>query len=232
MRRTVRITLEEDRITYGIETADGSFDNFSVEVPGGLPFTRGIAQFKTHAYTPATSANNTSTYTFHWDNLRFSGPVLEPYEAYRASDVVYLQRNGDRPIGDSQTVTIDMPDTIGENPVLVGQMNGSLRGQALLSINGQPNQTVEIDDYQLDNCVSGMWRDWNSFRLELDEGVLQPGENTLRFEVGPRPACATDDGWWDGYSVKFLHVQVDAAQAAAAPQIVRPAPPQIEVLSP
>ena len=213
IRRTMRIEFEADRITWGIQLDDGSFDTFSLDVPGGLPFTRGLVQFKTHAYTPQTSGNNVDTYTFHWDNIRFDGPVVGKYEAYRAQEVVYLQRNGSRPIGDTQTVQIDMPE-IGSNPVLVGQINASLRGQPLLSINGGPDIAVEIDEYPIADCVSGEWRDWISFRLPLDPAWLQPGPNSFRWTVGPRPDCAAGQSWWDGFSVKSLQVQVDVASGA------------------
>jgi len=56
--------------------------------------------FKTHAYTPEKDGN-TDQYTFHWDNIRFDVPVVGRYQAFEAQDVVYLQANGDRPIGES-----------------------------------------------------------------------------------------------------------------------------------
>ncbi|MEO1370023.1 MAG: hypothetical protein AAFX50_22810, partial [Acidobacteriota bacterium] len=57
-------------------------------------------------------------------------------------------------------------------------------------------------------CYSG---DWKSFRLELDPAWLRPGSNDLRWTVGPRPACATSEWAWDGFSVKFLQIQTDGA---------------------
>jgi hypothetical protein len=48
IRRTMRIRLESDRIVWGIQTADGTFDERVVEVPGGLPIERGLVVFKTH----------------------------------------------------------------------------------------------------------------------------------------------------------------------------------------
>jgi len=217
IRRTMRVTLEDNKITWGIETQDGSFDNYTVDVPGGLPFKTGVVQFKTHAYTPAFSGGNFDVYTFHWDNIRFSGPVLAPYEAYHANDVVYLQRNGDRPIGDEHTVTIDLPNDFRRRPVLLGQMHGALKGQALLSVNGGPDIPVTIDNSPVNDCVSGQWRDWISFRLPLDPSQLRTGTNTFRWKIGSRPACATDNNWWNGYSVKFLHIQTAGDPDAANP---------------
>lgn len=213
IRRTMRIRLEYDRVVWGIETADGSFDDFAVNLPDGLPFTRGLVLFKTHAYTPV-GHGNTDTYTFHWDNIRFDGPVVGNYQAYTADDVVYLQANGNRPIGDTVTVNVNLPAEI-NSPVLFGQLAQPLRGQVRLSINGGPELEVNPYEYAEQNCVSGQWRDWKSFRLPLDPAWLVAGNNTLTWRVGERPACAAGrDDWWDGYSVKFIQIQSDGAPDA------------------
>ncbi|MEO1060390.1 MAG: hypothetical protein AAFZ07_03150 [Actinomycetota bacterium] len=204
IRRTMRMTFEQDRITWGIETADGGFDEWSVDVPGGLPFDRGLVLFKTHAYTP-TKDGNLDVYTFHWDNLRFDGPVVGEYDVAEASDVVYLQRNGDRQVGESETVTIDL-DEIGPNPVLFGQVHQPKTGQVLLSINGGPPTAVHPYEYDRRDCVSDHW---SSFRLELDPDQLRVGENDLTWTIGPRPDCTDGDVVWDGFSVKFLQIQTD-----------------------
>jgi len=90
IRRTMRVQFETNRITWSIEKEDGSFDDFVVDVPSGLPFTRGLVLFKTHAYTPEKDGNY-NVYTFHWDNLRFTGPVVGRYEAFEAEDS-YISR--------------------------------------------------------------------------------------------------------------------------------------------
>lgn len=206
VRRTMRVRLEADRVVWGIETPDGSFDEWAVDVPGGLPFDRGLVLFKTHAYNP-TKDGNLDTYTFHWDDIRFDGPVVGRYDVHEADDVVYLQRNGHRPIGDSQTVTIDLDD-IGPEPVLFGQIHQPKRGQVLLSINGGPEVEVAPYEYDLEDCLS---TDWKSFRHELDPAQLRTGPNTFTWTVGPRPDCTyLRDLHWDGFSVKFLQIQTDA----------------------
>jgi len=205
IRRTMRIRLRPEQITWSIETEDGSFDDFTVEVPDGLPFDRGLVLFKTHAYTPVFSGGNLDTYTFHWDNIRFDGPVGGRYDAYAASDVVYLQANGDRPIGDRETVTIDLP-RVGRNPVLFGQVHQPMTGQVLVSVNDGPDLVVHPYEYDRNDCISD---DWKSFRLELDPESLHSGINTFEWSIGPHPDCATDMYDWDGYSIKFLQVQMD-----------------------
>ncbi|MEL7045563.1 MAG: hypothetical protein AAGL66_11145 [Pseudomonadota bacterium] len=227
IRRKMRIRFDQDRITWGVETASGEYDDFVVDIPGGLPFESGIVQFKTHAYTPYKLGNH-NTYTFHWDNVRFSGPRLEPYQAYHADDVVYLQRNGSRPIGDEAVVRIELPEALGANPTLFGQLNAPLNGQPLLSVNDGPYLAVGPEDFAVEDCVSGEWRDWVSFRLPLDAGALVAGENTFRWKVGPRPDCAAGRDWWDGFSAKFLHVQTLAndedGQSGPPPDPNNPSP--------
>lgn len=204
IRRKMRIDFRSDRIIWGIRTAEGRWDNFSVDVPGGLPFDKGLVVFKTHSYTPYKQ-NNFDTYTFHWDNILFDGPKVGQYDALYADDVVYLQRNGHRSIGDSQTVSINVPDA-GDAPVLFGQINSPKRGQVLLSINGRPHIPVNPYQYDRDGCFSS---DWKSFRLPLNPNWLLPGANSFEWKVGPRPACNFGPYDYDGFSVKFLQVQID-----------------------
>ncbi len=207
IRRTMRIELGDEQITWSIETADGSFDSWTVDVPGGLPFDEGLVLFKTHAYNPIKDGN-LDTYTFHWDNIRFDGPVTGRYDVHEADDVVYLQRNGDREIGESETVTIDLPSSaLDTDPVLFGQIHQPKRGQVLLSINGGPNIAVEPYEYDRDDCASDHWK---SFHLDLDPAWLRAGENTLTWTIGPKPDCADGPIDWNGFSAKFLQIQTAA----------------------
>lgn len=201
IRRTMRITFEQGRLIWSIQKADGTFDNFSVTVPGGLPFTRGLVVFKTHAYTP-TKDGNRDMYTFHWDNIRFSGPVVGRYESFEANDVIYLQENGDRQIGEKQSVTINLPH-IGPNPILFGQVHNPMQGQVLLSVNGRPNVVVNPYDYNAGTCSSAGWK---SFQLPIDPAWLKQGSNTFTWTIGPRPGCA-DQYQWNGFSIMGLEVQ-------------------------
>ncbi len=200
IRRTMHVELSDNKIVWSIEKADGTFDDFVVDVPGGLPISQGLVVFKTHAYTPEKDGN-TNSYTFHWDNIRFSGPVVGRYENFEANDVVYLQANGNRSIGENKTVTIDLPH-VGSNPVLFGQVHNPQAGQVLLSINGRPNVAVHPYDYTF-NCSSSGWK---SFQLKVDPSWLHEGENTFKWTIGPRPNC-TEDWLWNGFSIKDLEIQ-------------------------
>ncbi len=210
IRRTMRMTFNNDQLIWAIEKADGSFDEYSVNVPGGLPFDQGLVVFKTHAYTPQKDGN-TNTYTFHWDNIRFSGPVLGRYENFEAApdDVAYLQANGSVPIGTSDAISIDLPQ-IGPNPILFGQVHNPMRGQVQLSINGREPMAVNPYDYP-DGCSS---QGWKSFQVALDPAWLQDGENTFQWTVGQRPDCVGADWPWDGFSIKSLEVQFDLDDGA------------------
>lgn len=223
IRRTMRMEFENDQVKWGIELEDGSFDTWVIDVPGGLPMDRGLVVFKHHAYTPHKD-DNYDTYTFHWDNIRFDGPVVGQYDVANADDVVYLQANGDRPIGDSQTVNVQL-DEVGANPVLFGQINSPIKGQVLLSINGGPDISVEPYEYAYPDCTSDFWA---TFRLPLDPAWLQPGNNTLEWTVGPSNSCVTGPYQWDGFSVKQLQIQMDSALPTAIGVIeadINPQPP-------
>ena len=203
IRRKMIIEMSDEAIEWSVEMADGTFDLYRIDLDEPLPFTRGLVMFKTHAYTPEKDANF-DQYSFHWDNIEFDGPVVGRYDAYEYSGIVYLEANGNRPIGDHATATIDLPRT-GPSPVLFGELHGANIGQVLLSINGGPTRVVHPYDYV--KPVGCGTSGWGSFRLPLAPGDLVVGTNTFRWTVGPRPSCL--DGEWDGFSVKGLEVQID-----------------------
>lgn len=206
IRRKMKVTLTNNKISWDIQKADGTFDNFSADVPQGLPLSKGLVVFKTHAYTP-TKDGNMNEYTYHWDTIRFNGPKIAPYEAYEVPGQVVLSGNGSVPIGSTKTVSIDLPK-VGNNPVFVGQTQQGQPGQVLLSINGNPNITVNPHSTSSkDNpCYYDGWR---SFRVSVDPAQLKVGENTFKWTVGPRPSCASGQWWWDGFAVKAVELQFD-----------------------
>jgi len=202
IRRKHRIWLTQDQIIWQIETADGSFDDFGVALPEGLPFDRGLVVFKTHAYTPEKE-NNTQRYTFHWDNIRFTGPDEGHYDVFESSDLIYLEANGDRTVGESSLTTIDLPYVAG-NPVLFGQVHSPVRGEVLLRINGGDPIAVNPPHYDDADCSSEHYK---SFRLPLAAEQLQEGSNSFEWIIGERECGG---GYpWVGFSVKGLEVQMD-----------------------
>jgi hypothetical protein len=204
IRRTHRVTINENRISWGIQRQNGTFDTVSMDVPSGLPFHRGLVVFKTHVLGPAVH------YTVHWDNMRFSGPKLAPYENFESSTVINLEQGGHTPVGSTASQTIAVPH-VGPNPVILGQTHSGMPGQVLLSINGEPNLAISPHSSKPgdDPCYFG---DWRTFRVPLDPAVLRVGENTFQWTVGGgEPACKANQWWHDGFAVKGLEVQFDAA---------------------
>ncbi len=206
IRRTMRLSIENSIIHWDLELADGSFDRYSVTVPAGLPFSRGLVLFKTHAYTPHKDGNFEFT-TWHWDNIRFDGPKLAPYRAVETDGIAYLQANGNRPIGDSAELKIDL-DSVGTNPRLFGQIHSPLRGQVRLQINGNPTFTVHPLHYLDEDCRSS---GWSSFLIDVPAEQLRAGANTFTWSIGPRPDCAGYN--WDGFTVKDMELQFDSGGA-------------------
>ena len=204
-RHLHRIEFFPDEIVWSVEKLDGTMDTFSVILTEPLAFEQGLVLFKTHSYTP-TKDGNFDRYTVHWDEIRFSGPVVGRFAAIESADLVYLQANGSRPIGDSVVQTIDIPDAqiLQANPVLFGQIHNPVIGQVLLRINGGPD--IEIAPYEYeDGCNSSGWK---SFRLPLSAADMQVGSNLLTWTIGPRPDCL--QSWeWDGFSIKGLELQHD-----------------------
>jgi len=207
IRRAMRITLSENQIIWSIEQEDGAFNDFVTAVSDGLPFTQGLIIYKTHAYTPEKDGNM-DAYTFHWDNIRFSGPVNGRYESFEADDVVYLQANGDRKIGEQEAITIDLP-RVGPNPILFGQVHNPMEGQVLLSVNGRAPIPISPYDYNPGTCSASGWK---SFQLKLDPNWLVEGDNLFTWSIGPRPDCA-EEWQWDGFSIMGLEVQFDLIDA-------------------
>ena len=204
-RHLHRIEFAEDKITWSIEKLDGGMDAFEVNLEEPLAFQQGLVLFKTHSYTP-TKDGNLARYTVHWDEIRFSGPVVGQYQAIESGELVYLQANGSRPIGDSANQLIEIPDTsvLANSPILFGQIHNPVIGQVLLSINGQPPIAVSPYEYE-DGCNSSGWK---SFQLPVDGVNFHQGSNTLTWTVGPRPSCL--ESWeWDGFSIKGLELQYD-----------------------
>lgn len=220
IRRKNRIELTNNRITWSIMKQDGTFDTMGVDIPQGLPFKRGLVMFKTHAYTP-TKADNYNIYTYHWDNIRFNGPKLPPYEVFENSEIVNLEGNGSVPIGSTKTVTMNLPK-VGPNPAVFAQIQQPHKGQVLLSINGSPNISMTDHIDLADNCGGGGWQ---SSRTPVDPSLLKVGANTFKWTVGPRPSCLPD--WsWDGFAVKDFEVQYDGvAGSGPTPTLIPSTPP-------
>lgn len=207
VRRTNKLSYDPARneISWAMELADGSFDTLVLALNERPSFTRGLVLFSTHSYTPGKD-QNVDQFTFHWDNIGFTGPDVGRYDVYEAAEGINLERNGDRPIGDTATNTINLP-TVPADPSLFGQLHYGLRGQVLLSINGAA--PIAVEPHRWSAGSGDCWTEgWSSFVLDLDPAQLRAGENTFEWTVGPRPSCADANPFgWDGFSIKALEVQ-------------------------
>ena len=189
IRRTNKLSYDAARneISWAMELADGSFDTLVLPLNERPSFTRGLVLFSTHSYTPGKD-QNVDQFTFHWDNIGFTGPTVGRYEVYEAADGINLERNGDRPIGDTATNTINLP-SVPADPSLFGQLHYGLRGQVLLSINGAA--PIAVEPHRWSAGSGDCWtQGWSSFMVDLDPAQLRAGENTFEWTVGPRPDCA------------------------------------------
>lgn len=204
IRRKNILAIDEagSQLVWSIEKSDGSFDTRTFDLGAELPLTRGLVVFTTHAYTPKKVGNH-DLYTFHWDNIGFTGPIVGEYQSFEASQAITLESNGNHPVGDSATQTIEVPQ-VPTNARLTGQVHYPLVGQVQLSINGAPPMSIDPLRYTTGNCSA---TGWNSFVVDLEPSLLRGGTNTFEWIVGPRPGCAGDFPW-DGFSIKSLEVQV------------------------
>ena len=216
IRRKNRIEITNNSISWGIQKADGTFHTIKADFPQGIPFKRGLVMFKTHSYTP-DKADNFNLFTVHWDNIRFNGPKLPPYENFEIGEIVNLEANGNVPIGSTKTVSLDLPK-VGPNPAIFAQIQQPNKGQVLLSINGNPNLSLTDKMDLIDNCNAG---GWTSVRVPVDPTQLKVGTNTFKWTVGPRPSCVSS--WtWDGFAVKDFEVQFDGIATNGSTPTVMP----------
>ena len=212
-RHLHRVELNANKITWWVEKLNGDLDAFELDVPQGLPFTQGLVIFKTHAYTP-NKDGNFDKLTVHWDDIRFDGPIRGRYDVIESPELVYLQANGSRTIGETETQILHIPTAtnLNRSPVIFGQVNNPMIGQVLLSINGGPNRV--ISPYQYDNACNSSG--WKSFRATVLPTELTIGANELKWTIGPRPECVAAHNW-DGFSIKALELQLDVEDEAASP---------------
>ncbi len=207
IRRKNRLTIENNRLTWGIQKQDGTFDNAVLDVPQGLPFTRGLVEFKTHAYTPDKDEIH-HRHTFHWDNIRFSGPKLIPYQSFETNDVVTL--NG---VGSTKTQTLNLT-RIGANPVLMGQIHFSIKGALKLSINGNPD--INIYPSIFDSTTRCFVDGWGTYWKTINPAQLKVGANTLKWTYAQEPSCSS--AWWHNYtSIKDTEIQMDVSTTEVSP---------------
>jgi hypothetical protein len=129
------------------------------------------------------------------------------YEVYESPEVVTLSAAAGGSVGATASQVLTLP-RVERNPVLFGQVHSGMQGQVLVRINDGPQMEITPNSQSAKNssCHFGAWR---SFRVQLDAHQLRVGDNVVQWTVGPRPACASGQWWWDGFNVKGLEIQLD-----------------------
>lgn len=201
LQHRLKISKNLKTVSWSVLTYRGEWDSLVLQLPEPISFTQGIVQIKTHSYTP-TKDGNVNDYTDHWDNIMFSGRMVGAYVNYETKNTVYLQANGDRTVGESQSVVIRVRQ-VGRNPVLFGQLHQPVAGEVLLSVNGGKSFEVHPDEYT-DKCAS---YGWMTFRVYLNRNALKKGKNKFKWVIGKRRCPETSA--WIGFSVKSLEIQFD-----------------------
>lgn len=211
IRRQFRLLVEPNGIpAMEVELDDGRFarldfgsgDSGCSTPSPVVTIDQALPVFKHHAYTPDKDGGNGGRYTMHWDNIRFDGPQVGHYTTTHINDLVYLSANGDRPVGSSQTVNVNLSAT-GPNAQLFGQIHAPKVGGVLVRVNGGPVREVTDWTAMGGECAS---EHWTTFHLPLSPGELRVGNNTFEFIVGENDPCVAS--WmWTGFSAKTLEVQ-------------------------
>lgn len=196
------VTISKNRrsIKWATKPFGGKWDFLTLRLKAALRFDKGVVQFKTHSYTP-TKDRNMNDYTDHWGNITFGGRMTDWYKNYEAKDVVYLQRNGDRQVGETEMVSINVDKTC-PRAVLFGQVHQPVKGEVLLSVNGASD--VEVKPYAYTNSCAAYG--WMSFQMSLSN--VKRGKNTFRWTIGKR--VCNKGNHWIGFSIKSLEIQCSA----------------------
>jgi hypothetical protein len=211
------------------ETIEGKrYWTFSGSWPQPLSFSQGLIRWGHHSYNATKDGNfgrPWSQFTFHWDNMRFDGPVILPHTAFEPTDPHFVDARWDPNPNRFTTpvkINVNVPAVDIKNPRLVGHINSFLasddngdltnaQGFEQFRVNGGTWQNVK---YIKDIPIS---RTWTSFRNPLSNVVA--GENTIEFRYPLRPTGVT---WqFNGFTAKDLEIQIDPVGGGGTP----PPPP-------
>jgi hypothetical protein len=220
-RRTFKLHLSQTGFGFEVQKDDGTFWTFSGSFDQPLPFTRGEIRIEHHVYNPTKDGifdDPWSQYTYHWDNIRFDGPVVPARRAFEAPPS-YITAPGAPLDTPSSTVTINVSST--NQPRLIGHLVASAgmldpantTHWAQVQVNGGPWIDVKLRKPIPTDTGE---RFWSTIDTPLP-GIVT-GQNRLVFRYNSRPSDAT---WqWDGFHLKDLEIQTeDRAIIAAAPAL-------------
>lgn len=210
IRRKNILEINGNTVSWKVQQADGGFDNLQINLSAPLGFSKGLVMFKTHSYTP-TKANNWDKNTFHWDNIRFDGPALTPYESTFARPGLPEVVRG---VGQTVSQTVNLT-RIGANPAIAGQFGFPTDNAIALSINGNPSFKVNLHTpTQTENGCGH--RNFGTFRNTIDPAHLKIGSNTLVWTV-VSGGCDWNSSLNNILGLKAVHIQMDSEGGTGGP---------------
>ncbi|MEX0616177.1 MAG: Ig-like domain-containing protein [Candidatus Woykebacteria bacterium] len=250
LRRVVRFKFNVNSWQYEIQKQDGSFWTFNGTWSAPLPFTRGLVKFEHHAYNPTKDGgfgSPWSQYTYHWDNIRFDGPVIPAHTAFDpGSHFVNLLRDPDPNFTRSEQINVNVPAADIKNPVLVGHICSDLNHD-LIDFANKPQGTTHWRQFRVNGREwQNIWlvknvpaygpkgnRCWSTFKNSIS-GVVS-GNNTIEFRYPYKPTvtiCPLILCPRNGYNVKDIEIRIDPVGSTTPPQPSDTDPPTVQITSP
>jgi hypothetical protein len=211
-RKQFRISLSATNWKWEIQKPDGTWFTLQGTFPQPVSFSRGLLHFEHHAYNPVKDGVPVLSRTFHWDNIRFDGPMIPPRQAFEAANRI-----------DSAADVLSV--TFNGLPAGQGHLLGQLSTQMLWSPS-ESNITNSSHWAQL-RVNGGPWQDV-VFRKPVLTGLSTRGastiDNLLTFQAGTnvvefkftRPSNVAPGNTSD-VIITDLEVQYGAAQAVGQP---------------
>jgi hypothetical protein len=222
IRRLFRFTVSSTGWTFEVQKQDATFWSFSGLFTPAPSFTRGLIKIEHHAYNPTKDGIDAHRYTYHWDNIRFDGPVIPQRAAYEAAPT-FLQLLG-APLGSTAgPVSITTPGGAGflRAHIYAEPARGPhpMPGYVQASINGGPYFDLPF----IKNVPED--RAWATVTAAT---TFPAGVSNITFRCIARPAGANP---WDRdcFNVKDIEIQLAAGAAPlavpATPVPTSPPPP-------
>jgi len=217
IRRTFRFRINQTSYFYEVQKADGSFWVIQGNFDKPLTFSRGLTKIEHHAYNPTKdgiNANPWSQWTYHWDNLKFDGPVIPAHTAIEPGPHFIRAWPGNA----IPPLRFNVPTADIRNPVLVGDIRSYMTRS-----DGDPANSTHWAQFRLNG---GAWTDLRSQLTNIavaDEGFsfknplngLRQGENIVEFRLNDSP---TFPNWMKRADIQEVEIQMDPVNGPADTQ--------------
>ncbi|MEX1254769.1 MAG: flexitail domain-containing putative surface protein [Dehalococcoidia bacterium] len=181
VRRTFKFNLSQTAWRFDIQKADGTFWSHSDVFPQPLSFTRGMVKLEHDTYNPSKDGIDPQFFTYHWDNVRFDGPVVAARSAYEFPLLMV-----DRMYQPVNSVSQPYQVFVGSNnqPRLIGHVYSwvtkddptNSTGWMQVRVNGGAWQNLHLAK---DNNIGIANRNWSTVNTPITGVVV--GTNTFEF---------------------------------------------------